>query len=165
VAFVLGCKTKDVVVTLTRDEIQQRISAKFPVTKRVLLVDVVLQEPTVVLPEGSNRVGIDVVVNVHVPLIAPLSGRIGATGVPRYEPKSKEFYLDEPTIERLELPALKPEHEPKVRAAVEKIAHDALSRHPIYELKARNLKEVTAAFVLKEVLVRDGKLQATLALP
>ena len=165
VAFTSGCSTREIVVTLTRDELQQRISPRFPVIKSVLLVGVVLKEPTVLLPEGSNRVAIDMVIDVTIPLLGPLSGRIGATGVPRYEANSREFFLDTPTIDRLDLPALKPEHGPKVRAAVEKIVQEALMRYPIYALKGRNLQEITAAFVLKRVVVHDGKLQATLAAP
>jgi len=161
----LGCRSRDVVVTLTRDEIQERVAPRFPVTKSAFFIDLVLRDPVVVLRDGTDRIGIELTADLRIPLLPALSGRIAATGIPRYEGTQKAFYLDQPVVENLRIAGLKPEYEPKARAAVEQVAREALAKHPIYEFKGRNLKEVTASFVLRGVQVRDGKLQATLALP
>ncbi len=160
-----GCAKREVVVTLTRGEIQEWVEPRFPVSKLAYLVLVTLRDPKVVLPDGTDRIGIELNVDVKIPLLAALSGKIAASGTPRYEGGTKAFYLERPSVERVEINGLKPEHEPKARAAIEKLATELLATRPIYELKGRNLKEVTASYVLRDVLIRDGKLQATLALP
>jgi hypothetical protein len=161
---LVGCGSGEV-VTLTRDEIQARVAPRFPITKNWLVINVVLLEPEIFLPEGTNQIGINMLVEVNIPLLKSISGRLGATAVPRYDAESKSFYLDHATVERLDLPGLMPELQAKAQAAIESIARQELAKHPIYELKGRNFKEITAAYTLREVQVRDGKLQATFALP
>lgn len=162
---IVGCKSGETVVTLTRDEIQARVAPRFPITKNWLVVNIVLREPEIFLPEGANQIGINMLVDVNVPLLKTISGHLKATAVPRYDTESKSFYLDQATVERLDLPGLMPELQDKARSAVESMARQELGKHPIYELKGRSLKEITAAYALKEVQVRDGKLRATFALP
>lgn len=164
-AAITGCNPHEVVVSLSPDEIQERIAPHFPLKKNWLIVHVVLRDPKIVLPEGADHIGINMLVEVNVPLLKPITGHLLSTAVPRYEPAAKAFYLDQAKVDRLELPGLIPELEGKARAAIESIARQELAKHPIYELKGRNLKEVAAAFSLQNVQVREGKLRATFALP
>ena len=158
-----GCDSREV-VTLTRDEIQARVAPRFPITKNWLVINVVLLEPEIFLPEGTNQIGIDTLVEVNIPLLKSMPGRIRVTAVPRYDAELRSFYLDQATVERLDLPDLTPELQAKARTAIENIARQELGKHPIYELKGRNLKEISAAYTLREVQVRDGKLRATFSL-
>ena len=162
---MVGCNSGDMVVTLTRDEIQARVAPRFPITKNWLVVNIVLRDPEIFLPEGTNQIGINMLVEVNVPLLKTISGHLRATAAPRYDAESRSFYLDQATVERLDLPGLMPELQDKARSAAESMARQELGKHPIYELKGRNLKEITAAYSLKEVQVRDGKLRAIFALP
>jgi len=163
--MIVGCDSREVVVSLTRDEIQARVAPRFPITKNWLVVNVVLSEPEVFLPEGANQIGINMQVEVSIPLLKPMSGHLVATAVPRYDTEARSFYLDQATVTRLDLPGLMPDLEAKARSAIEAIARQELSKRPIYELKGRNLKEITAAYALREVQVRDGKLRAIFTLP
>lgn len=162
---IVACNSNEVTVTLTRDEIQARVAPRFPITKNWLVVNIVLREPEIFLPEDANQIGINMLVDVNVPLLKTISGHLKATAVPRYDAESRSFYLDQATVERLDLPGLMPELQDKARSAVESMARQELGKHPIYELKGRNLKEITAAYSLREVQVRDGKLRAIFALP
>ncbi|MBU4033207.1 MAG: DUF1439 domain-containing protein [Proteobacteria bacterium] len=164
-ATITGCNPHEVVVTLSSDEIQERVAPHFPLKKNWLIVNVVLRDPKIFLPEGANHIGINMLVEVNVPLLKTIAGQIRATAVPRYDPKAKAFYLDQATVDRLELPGIIPELEGKARSAIESTARQELAKHPIYELKGRNLAEVPGAFTLQEVQVRDGKLRATFGLP
>ncbi len=156
-----GCNSGEMEVTMTRDELQARVAPRFPITKNWLVVNVVLRDPEIFLPEGENKIGINMLVEVNIPFVKPISGHLGVTAVPRYDAESKSFYLDQATVERLDLPELMPELQAKARAAIESIARQELAKRPIYELKSRDL----AAHTLREVQVRNGKLRATFALP
>jgi len=164
-ATIVGCNSGEVAVTLTRDEIQARIAPRFPITKNWLILNVALSEPEIFLSEGANQIGINTRVELNIPLLKPISGHLGIAAMPRYDTESKSFYLDQATVERLDLPGLMPELQDKARNAIESIARQELAKRPIYELKGRNLKEITAAYTLREVQVRNGKLQATFTLP
>ncbi len=164
-ASIVGCDSHEMVVTLTRDEIQARVAPHFPITKNWLVLKVALSEPEIFLSEGANQIGINTRVELNIPLLKPISGYLGIAAVPRYDVESKSFYLDQATVERLDLPELMPELQAKARSAIESMARQELGKHPIYELKGRNLKEITAAYTLREVQVRDGKLRAIFTLP
>lgn len=162
---IVGCNSSEMVVSLTRDEIQARVAPRFPITKNWLVLGATLSEPEVFLSEGANQIGINTRVELNIPFVKPISGYLGIAVVPRYDAESKSFYLDQATVERLDLPGLMPELQDKARTAIESIARQELAKRPIYELKGRNLKEITAAYTLREVRVRNGKLQATFVLP
>lgn len=161
---IVGCDSREVVVTLTRDEIQARVAPRFPITKNWLVLHVALSEPEIFLSEGANQIGINTRVELNIPLLKPISGYLAVAATPRYDAESRSLYLDQATVERLDLPELKPELQDKARAAIESIARQELAKRPIYELKGRNLQEITAAYTLREVQVRNGKLQATFSL-
>jgi len=162
---ILGCDSREVVVSLSRDEIQARVAPRFPLTKNWLILNVALSEPEIFLSEGANQIGINMRVELNIPLLKPISGYLGVAAMPRYDAESKSFYLDQATVERLDLPDLAPELQAKARSAIESIARQELAKRPVYELKGGNLQKITAAFTLQEVQVRDGKLRATFSLP
>ena len=162
---IAGCNSGEMAVTMTRDEIQARVVPRFPITKNWLVLNVALSEPEIFLSEGANQIGINTRVELNVPVLKPITGYLGIAATPRYDAESKALYLDQATVERLDLPGLMPELQDKARTAIESIARQELAKRPIYELKGRNLKEITAAYSLKEVQVRDGKLRAIFALP
>lgn len=164
-AAIVGCNAREVTVTLTRDEIQAHVAPRFPITKNWLVLNIILSEPEIFLSENANQIGINTRVELNIPSLKPISGYLGIAAVPRYDAESKSFYLEQATVERLDLPGLIPELQDKARTAIESIARQELAKRPIYELKGKYLKEITTAYTLREVQVRNGKLQATFSLP
>ncbi len=164
-AGIVSCNSREVTVTLSRDEIQAHVAPRFPITKNWLILNVILSEPEIFLSESANQIGINTRVELNIPMLKPISGYLGVAAVPRYDTESKSFYLEQATVERLDLPGLMPELQDKARTAIESIVRQELAKHPIYELKGKNLKEITTAYTLREVQVRNGKLQATFYLP
>jgi hypothetical protein len=165
-ACLVACgKPKHVTVVLERGDIEERLKAKFPVEKERLLSRVLLDDPRLILQDGSDRIGIDVRVKTKVPLLREYTGRMAATGKLAYRFEDKAFYLTEPTIERIEIAGLEAEHVERVRPPIEAVARSVLERFPVYEFKRRTLKEVTAEYVLRAVTVQDGRVHAELALP
>lgn len=165
ITAIVGCNAHEMVVSMTREEIQARVAPSFPLTKSWFVVTVVLSEPEVFLVEEANQIGIAMRVEVTIPFLKPISGHLRAAAVPHYNAQSKSFYLEDATIEQLDLPGLMPELQAKARTAIETIARQELAKRPLYELKGRNLKEIAAGFTLREIQVRDGRLEAIFSLP
>lgn len=133
--------------------------------KEKLFVKVVLADPRVLLEPGEDSIGIDLQVTIDAPALEPRTGRLAARGRISYDAEKKAFFLRDPSIERIDLGSLKPEHADKVGRAIETVARGALEVFPVYSFEGRNLEELTAAHVLRDVAVRDGKLVAKLGLP
>jgi Protein of unknown function (DUF1439) len=151
-------------IVLTRDELQAKVAPKFPVTIEKPFVTVTLENPTVLLPEGGDRVGLQLDAKVKLPLLEPFVGKAATTGKPSYDPTAKAIYFRELRVEKLELPGLKPEHEELARMATESVAAATLSTLPVYELD-HNAKETVASLILKEVVVKAGAVHLTLGPP
>ena len=158
-------KPKLLTVVIERAEVQERVEAKFPAQMEKYLVHVVLDDPQVLLANGSDRLGLVVRARIKAPFLKEQTGRVGATGKLLYVPEQKAFYLAEPAIERVEVPGLSPEQLAKARGPIEAVARATLDHFPVYELSSRNLKELTARHVLHSVRVRNGQLHAELGLP
>ena len=158
-------RPEPVVISVSKDEIQQRLAAKFPVERSKLMTDVVLSDPEAILVPGADRAGLAVSVSVKPPLVGPFNGRLAATGKLDYRFEEKGFYLRDVTIDSLEIEGVDDGILAKIKGPVEAVALGYLAEHPVYELKDRNLKEITAAFVLRSVTVEDGQLKATIAPP
>ena len=159
-----SCRRRGLTITLGQAEIQQRLEAAFPVEQEQFAVRVVVDQPQVILREGSDRIGLDVRVRVRIPLLREYTGRVGTTGKLVYRREDKAFYLFESRVERLEIDGLPPEQTELVKKPVEAVAARALEAHPIYRLQGRNAQETLVEYVLLDVQVRDGKVIAELGL-
>jgi hypothetical protein len=162
---VAGCKAHPVTLTMGRDEIQRRLEAKFPVEQQVFVSTVTLEQPRVILREGSDRIGIDLRIRVRAPLLPEYGGQVAVTGKLVYRREETAFFLREPVLEDLVIDGLRAEHAELVRKPAETAASAALETIPVYRLEGRDLEEVGARSLLETVVVRDGKLCATLAIP
>ena len=167
-ALLLFACSKDrptVTITVKKSDIQQRLDAKFPVTKSKFLSDVTLKNPRVVLEDGSDTIGLDLDVEVAVPVLGKFTGSLRASGKISYEFEDKAFYLLEPSVEKITIDGLPEDKLEKARKPIEVVAANYLRAHPVYEFKGRNLKELTAEYVLRSVLVESGELKAVIAPP
>lgn len=160
-----ACGKRPATITIEQPEIQQRVSALFPIQRDVLLARVTLQNPVVILREGSDRIGVDLDVRVALPLLPEQTGKLGASGKLAYRPAEKAFYLEVPTVDRLEIAGVPPEHAAQLRGAAEAVVRLVLASQPVYQLAQRDYKEVAAEHVLENVSVRNGKVVAELGLP
>lgn len=166
VALLSACgKPRHVTIVLERADIEERLNARFPVVRERFLSTVTLDDPRLVLRDTSDRIGIDIRVRTSIPRLPEYMGRAAVTGTLSYRAEETAFYLADPIIERIEVAGLKSEHVEKVRAPIESVARSVLELFPVYEVKGRNLKEITARHVLRSVTVRDGRVYAELVLP
>jgi hypothetical protein len=164
VAFFGGCAAPTITIARTQAELQQAVAQHFPITVSKSLVSVVLTDPLVVLRDGDDRLGLDLNVAVKLPVAPAYSGRVAVLGRPFYDPAERAFYLRDASVERLDLPGVAGDRRAALSAAISAIGAPALAKVALYRLEGRNLKEVTAEHLLKDVRVEGGRLVLTLGL-
>ncbi len=155
-------------VRISQAQIQARLDQRFPRTKTYLYVfQVTLEHPRVHLDNGSQRVGVTLDFVVGVGLGGEgnrFAGSLDFNSGLAYAPDSGGFFLTDPVIERLSVEGLPPRQTERLRGALSTaIAEHALS-HPVYSLKATNIKQAAARLTLKSVVVDQGDLVLTMGL-
>ncbi len=157
--------SRSVIVSVDRAELQERVDVRFPIANSTLLTNVVLQDPRVMLTDGSDRLGIGLSIGASLPLLGTVNGTLVVSGELAYDSQSKGFFLYRPRLDTLNIDGIGPTVTATARQGIESAAHLALAELPIYTLRARTLQEVAAGHVLKSVRVRNGKLYLELGLP
>jgi hypothetical protein len=150
--------------TLTQPQLQGRIAPRFPVTLTKSVATVSLENPKVLLRDGSGRIGIELDARVWLPLGQPLAGTAAITGELGYEPSAGAFHFRNPRIDKLDLAGIRPEHDDLARKAAEAVAMATLNAIPVYELN-HSMTEFAASVMLRDVTVKNGALHVSVALP
>lgn len=158
-------------VVITEQQIVDKLHEKFPFRKTFFrLLDLTLQDPEILLEEGSNRVafGLEIQTNIRLAVngdpYGPLIGRIKLSGLVRYDANTAQFFLDEPRVERLEIQNVPESWSERLNQAATKAVSEILSRAPIYRLNSADLKQAAARVVLRDVVVKDKKVFVTLGM-
>ena len=155
------------VLHIQADEIRSKMAEKMPINKTYLYVfKVTLANPRVALVQGSSRIhaGMDVMLNVRLKGLENLGGQVDISGGLRYDAPTGEFLLLEPVVERLSVKGLPESYSNKANKAIGMALNEYYQKHPIYTLRATDLKRATAKWLLKSVLVEKGELVVTLGL-
>ena len=152
-------------ITVTAAELQRELGRKLPLTRSGRLATVTVQSAEVVLTEGSDRVGVRATSSVQLPLGRPLAGTVQLDGQLRYVPELGELWFDDARVVDLGVAAIPASLKPTVEELVGSIARGVLARTPVHRLKQESVKQSLAKLVLREVVVRDGKVVATLGRP
>jgi hypothetical protein len=148
-------------IDVTQEELQRRVSERFPAKKCTLRIACLeLSDVQVTLTEGSDRIGLSTHANASFGA-RQFPGRISVSGKLRYVPFAGDFYFDEMKIEELEASDLPEEYAQKLRVLVPVVVALALGNHPIFSIKANTSKEALAKLLLRDVKVVDGKLRLT----
>ena len=159
---------KEYVFRFPEAQIRETLAKKLPMTKTYLLIiQVTLDNPRVLLENGSNRVnaGLDVTLNVTVDNNPePLGGSIDVSGGVRYEAEKGQFFLTDPVIEKLQVQGISPAYTEKTNNALTKALAEYYSERPIYTLSDLDAKQLAAQMVLKDVVVENKELVVTLGI-
>jgi hypothetical protein len=154
-------------VRLTEAELRDKIDAHFPITESFLILQATLQQPRIVLRDGSQRValGIDLLLNVFVDKERrPLGGSIDVESAIRYEPGAGQFFLTDPEIVRLDVQRIPDNYTAKVREFLRATLSKSFARYPVYTLSMLNAKTAAARLVLRRVQIDHGVLVLTLGI-
>lgn len=148
----------------TELQLQEKISAMMPVTKKTMLATVVVDKAKLELIEGSDKLAIAAKLN------AVLLGNLNATGDLKiqgtlsYNAKEGAFYLKNPEIIELNINEIPPRFHEQVKQLAQKGVAKKLSNQPVYKLKDDDMKQNLAKSMLKSLQVKNKTLIATLGL-
>jgi len=162
---IAQAKDMNLVITLSRSDLQRRVEHLFPIGRDNDLVNVKLTRPKVILREGSDRIGL----RLHIDAVAAqqfsVSGVARVDGVLRFLNSTGEFYLDDASIEELQIANIAPLYLDEIRQLADGLVRDLLEEHPIYKLGQRGESTRIMGSDIQSITVHDGKMLVELALP
>ena len=145
---------------ITADEMTRQAAEHFPIQRcALMLACVTLSDPKVKLLDGDSRIHVTTTVRPEVGGQPLDSGEVDLAGTPRYVPEQGAFFLDDARVTEARFPGLKPQQARTVSDLASGMLAESLRREPIYELDDKDARQALARLVLREVRVRDGKLQ------
>jgi hypothetical protein len=156
------------VYEFSETQIKEKLSQMLPMTRRYLFIfEVTLDNPRVKLIEGSDRVsaGLDIVLNIHVndnPV--PLGGTIDVSGSVAYDATRGAFFLTDPHVDGFKVQGVPEKYTARVSSIVTDALSDYYRERPVYTLSRKDMKQLAARLVLRDVRVKDKKLVATLGI-
>ena len=148
----------DLTLTFTREDLQQRVAAKFPFDQKLLFITVTYSNPNIRLEEGSDRIGIGLDAVAKLDGDRLVNGSVEGDWVIRYEPGQGALYFDDPRIDRLDIKGLSPATQEMVARVARPLIQEYLRRVPVARLKPGDLRQDLARSMLKSVAIKRGKL-------
>ena len=161
VAFV-AFREREIVLGFTENELLEKLDGQLPWSKTYLFIfEVTLDNPRVVLAEGSDRIsgGVDVTLNVYLSdQPTPIEGAVDMSGGVRYEPETGSLFLTDPHVENVRIAGVPDRYANRANEAISLALRDFYDARPIYVLSRKDARTAAARLLLKDVYVRDGKL-------
>lgn len=141
-----------------RAELQQYVVDYFPLSQQTPFSRITYFNPSVVLDEQTNRIGLEVTVRAEMPGMMAITGRGRIDGDLEYRKETHQFYLHDPKISNVRFADSDYQLAGTVQQLVNSISQQSLPMILVYELKETDMREKMARSVLKNIIVRRGKL-------
>ncbi|WP_066333873.1 DUF1439 domain-containing protein [Azohydromonas lata] len=140
----LGLPTE---LTLTQQELDERLARRFPRTQRVLeVLDLTLSDPRVRLMPESNRLACDFALGLRERLFdAGGSGRIAFDTGLRWEPADASLRLAQVAVQRLELQGLPGALQSQASRAGRLLAEQLLEGFTLWQMPAEQQQRLRRA--------------------
>ena len=155
-------------VVITQEKIDAGLEDRFPASTEFLLIfEITYSNPEVTLLDDDDRVqvGLDATLNVRVDgEEKELGGGATVTTGIRYEPETREFFLDDAEFQRLDIEGIPEKWSDQVKKLAGQAAEKFLERHPVYKLEAKDGKTAVARFLLRDVEVKEQAVYVTLGI-
>lgn len=162
-------------VAVTGAQIQEKVSARFPIERSQGDVKITLSNPKVNLDGGRERLLIDTDLLVRLPTmevgrrgrtVTPpaLTGKARVEGSITYDKAAGVVYFDSGDLKELKLDQLPPDVMVKVKAAASSSVQEKLARIPVFVLDEAKLEHQAAKHLLQGVKVTDGALEVEVGL-
>lgn len=138
-ASIVGPRT----VTITQDELQQKLAAKFPLQKRVLEVfNVTVTTPSLMLQPQSNQIATELKMTVHDRLMnRDYQGVFGASFGLRFDPGAGALKLANVRVSKVEINGASPLVSNALLGNLGRmLVEDQLEGYAIYRFKPEDLR-------------------------
>lgn len=157
-----------VVLTFTEEEIETRLSEKFPISEVIteqvpIPLPVTVQAPEITFIPGTDRVKARITAEVDAILKKFGTSASFSCGI-RYEASDQSLRLVEPVVEEIETSQVPEKYRGVLNLLATALAHKYLNDQPLYHLKEEDLTDHAARFLLKSVEVNDERLVVRLGL-
>jgi len=155
-------------VTITQEQIDKTLRAKFPFSKTVLgLVHIQFANPVVTLLPASDRIQVSVEANLAPSTQEGAKTRIGTlvatTGI-RYNAETRQFFLSNIEIQNFTLIGVSQNIMEKAKPLIAQGSKAYLETHPVYTIVDKNAGTKLARMLLKDIQVTNQEIHITLGL-
>ena len=145
-------------LVITETQINAAVQKKFPISKTFWRFDITCSDPHVTLLPETNRVeiGLDLAVNVtNFPMLKWRGSVVAASGL-AYSNETKQFFLSQPTINKLTIPGIPQQYLDKVTDYVSNLAGNRLQEIPVFTWTD------SRAVLVKDIQVKNGKVDVAI---
>ncbi len=152
---------------LTAAQLQERVAQKFPIRECYLVVVCLdLQQPKVILTEGSDKLGVSARANINIAgQDKVLESAVEFYGKLRYDAAATAFYFDDLEARQLQVTGVPEMYAARIAEFVPLMLRKRLAAQPVYTLRDSIQHEALVRMALQEVRVENGKLHLILGIP
>lgn len=149
-------------IRFTRQELQQQLDARMPITQQQQLFAITLSDPLLALLQPEQRLSIRTRIQVGTAFGYQGNGIVTLDGKLRYQRQDFSFYIDEPRITELQIDGLAPALQPQLQNLAQNLLAPALTGQPVYTLKDTDMQEALARMMLKSLRIEADAIVARL---
>lgn len=146
-------------------ELDRYVQDYFPINQLTPFSKVSYSNPSIVLNEKTNRIGLEVTVRAELPGMMAIAGRGQIDGKLEYRQQTHQFYLHDPKIKNVHFANTSYELANSVQQIINSMSQQTLPMIFVYELKDNDLRQKMAKSVLKSTHIQQGKLYLDVELP
>ncbi len=162
--WLLSTVSHGYTLEFTQPQLQEKISAMMPVTKKTMFATVIVDNAVLDLVPGVNQIALTANIKANGLAGLSASGMLKVQGTLKYNAKEGAFYLNNPKIIELNINEIPPQFHEQVKKLAQAALAKSLTRHPVYKLKDNNMKQQLAKTMLQSMEVKDQTLVVTLGL-
>ena len=157
-----------VAISIPASAINAAMAKSFPMSQTFFqVIDLTYSNPKVTLQNTSDRVQLAMDAKLSFKLIPGLKNLTGTTIIDsavRYDPTKRQFFLSDPTIQKLDIAGLPKDQVDKITKIALELTKSRLEKEPIYTVEGPEAAMLAANALIKDVRVKGGAVQVVLGL-
>lgn len=157
-----------VTVQITQQHIDEALAKKFPKQENYLgLLQATFLNPRAsLLPDQEKiRLGADVEVRlIGTSKDDALTGSLDVLTAVRYEPQTRSFFLDDPSIEKFAIQDLPDQYVSLLSNMALELTRDSVENTSVYTLDESETEQAAAGLLLRQIDIRPDAIHITLGL-
>lgn len=151
------------IISLDAEVLTRELARRFPQRRCIAgIACVTLSQPKVRMRSDSPRLYVEAVGEPNLGAQSLPEGVIELGAKPRFDAASGNFYLDAPVLTRFSFPGVAQESVATVAGLLQPLVADMLGGTPVWALDENDPQQALARLLLRDVLVREGRLQLVL---